>query len=171
MILETERTIIRKFELADLDDLHQIFSDDKIMQHVEEPYSKEKTKNFLESFCIEKNGALACIHKGTNKVIGYILFNEYESDVYEIGWIFNKEFWRQGYAYEACKALVDYAFSEMKVHKIFAEAIDVEKSVPLMEKLGMVREGVQRKHTLDSNGNWVDFYLYGILEKDYFANL
>ncbi|NLM06543.1 MAG: GNAT family N-acetyltransferase [Tissierellia bacterium] len=96
MILETERTIIRNFEITDLEDLHEIFGDKEVMTNIEEAYSKEKTNDFLESFCAGQNGALACVHKDTNKMIGYILFNEYEEDVYEMGWIFNKDCWRQG---------------------------------------------------------------------------
>lgn len=166
MLLQTDRLILRKFEITDFDDLHQIFGDREVMLNVETPYSKEKTMDFLTKFCIGRNGALACVLKESGKVIGYILFKEYEADVYEIGWIFNKDYWRQGFAYEGCKALVSYAFSNLKVHKLFAEAIDVIKSVSLMEKLGMVREGVLRKQTLDLDGDWVDLYIYGLLESD-----
>ena len=95
------------------------------------------------------------MHKDTNKVIGYILFNEYDEEVYEMGWIYNKDYWRQGYAFESCKAV-----------KIFAEAIDGIKSVGLMKKLGMKLEGIQRSQTKDNFGNWADLYLYGILAED-----
>lgn len=47
-----------------------------------------------------------------------------------------------------------------------AETIDSQKSVSLMEKLGMKREGVQRSQTKDNLGNWTDLYLYGILQCD-----
>ena len=106
------------------------------------------------------------MHKGTNKVIGYILFNEYEEAVYEIGWIYNRDYWRQGYAFESCRAVIDHAFNSMNVHKIFAEAIDGIKSVSLMKKLGMKLEGIQRSQTKDTFGNWADLYFYGILAED-----
>ena len=77
-------------------------------------------------------------------MIGYILFKAFEEGVYEIGWIFNKNYWRQGYAFESCKAVVEYAFNQLEAHKIFAEAIDSVKSVGLMKKLGMRLEGIQR---------------------------
>ena len=106
------------------------------------------------------------MHKDTNKVIGYILFNEYDEEVYEMGWIYNKDYWRQGYAFESCKAVIDYAFNSMNIQKIFAEAIDGIKSVGLMKKLGMKLEGIQRSQTKDNFGNWADLYLYGILAED-----
>ena len=76
------------------------------------------------------------------------------------------DYWRQGYAFESCKAVIDYAFNSMNIHKIFAEAIDGIKSVNLMKKLGMKQEGIQRSQTKDNFGNWVDLYFYGILAED-----
>ena len=89
-------------------------------------------------------------------MIGYILFKAFEEGVYEIGWIFNKNYWRQGYAFESCKAVVEYAFNQLEAHKIFAEAIDSVKSVGLMKKLGMRLEGIQRSQTKDNDGNWAE---------------
>jgi RimJ/RimL family protein N-acetyltransferase len=51
----------------------------------------------------------------------------------------------------------------MGAHKIFAETIDPVGSVGLMEKLGMTREGVLRRHTTDCNGEFTDVYVYGLL--------
>ncbi len=165
MYLETDRLRIRDFKLSDIDDLYEIFSDEEVMEYIEPVYDRDKTFNFLKDFCIGHKGAFACVNKENEKVIGYIIFNEYEDKVYELGWIFNKMYWGNGYAYESCKAVIKYAFSEMKIHKIFAETIDNIKSVNLMKKLGMQLEGIQKSHTTDNHGNWKDVYLYGLLEK------
>lgn len=167
MHIETPRTIVREFSMDDAADLQAIFGDGEVMANVEPPYDLEKTKDFLQSFCIDRGGALACQHKGSGRVIGYILFNALEEDVYEMGWIFNRQFWRQGYAYEACSALMEHAFDVLGAHKIFAEAIDGVKSVGLMKKLGMRAEGVQRQQTRDNEGNWCDLYFYGVLREEY----
>ena len=164
MYLETERMIIRDFQAEDLQDLHAIFSDAETMANVEPPYTMEKTEEFLKSFCIGRKGAVAAVRKDSGTVIGYLLFcPSGEPDVYEMGWIFHRGYWRQGYAYESCKALLDHGFSAMKLHKIFAEAIDGVKSVGLMKKLGMELEGIQRSQTRDNQGRWADLYFYGIL--------
>ncbi len=165
MELETKRLIIRNFLQGDAQDLYEIFGDEETMEHCEPAYTLEKTEKFMKEFCMGRNGAVAAIHKETGKVIGYILFNELEDEVYEIGWIFNKAYWRQGYAYESCKAVMDYAFDELKAHKIFAEAIDNVKSVSLMKKLGMELEGIQRSQSKDNHGNWADLYFYGLQNK------
>ena len=173
MLLETERMILRDFTLEDLDDLHEIFSNPIVMENIESTYSLEKTRSFLISFCIERNpkGAFAAVLKETGKVIGYVLFKSIdEPEIFEIGWIFNKDYWRKGYAFEICSRLIKYGFEEMKLHKISAEAIDEVKSIPLMKKLGMKQEGTQRKHTKNNKGEWTDLFWYSILDEDYFTS-
>ncbi len=164
--IETERLIIRNFKPNDAADLYEILGDTETMKNCEPAYDLPKTKAFLHRFCIARNGALAAVHKQSQKVIGYILFNELEPSIYEMGWFINRNYWRQGYAYEACKAVMDYAFRELDAHKVFAEAIDGVKSVGLMQKLGMKLEGVQRSQTKDNDGNWADLYCYGLLRED-----
>lgn len=78
-----------------------------------------------------------------------------------------KNFWNQGYAYETCGAVIDYAFNELDAHKIFAETIDSVKSTGLMKKLGMQLEGIQRSHTKDNDGNWADLYFYDLFKDDW----
>lgn len=167
--IETSRLIVRDFVPEDAQDLHAIFGDDETMANCEPAYDFKKTVDFLTSFCIGRKGALAAVHRESGRVIGYILFKQMEDDVYEIGWIFNRAYWGKGFAYEACKAVIDTAFSTLGAHKVFAEAIDPVKSVGLMKKLGMTLEGVQRSHTRDNHGAWVDLYLYGMLASDWQA--
>lgn len=161
---ETERLIIRDFRMEDIDDLQEIFGDYETMKNLEEPYDVDKTKCFLQEFCIDKKGAFAVVCKEIDKVIGYILFNNIEDEIYEMGWVFNKQFWRQGYAYEACKNFIQYSFANMKVHKIFAETTDNIRSGGLIRKIGMELEGVQKSHTRNIEGEWEDLYLYGMIE-------
>lgn len=159
MRLETERLLIREFVPGDARDLYEILGDEETMAYSEPPYTLERTQAFLAEFCIEKRGALAAEEKASGKVIGYILFHPLEEDVYELGWFFNRSCWRRGYAYEACCAVKRYAFTELRARKLVAETIDTERSVPLMEKLGMVREGAERVRA--PWGDWVQLYLYG----------
>lgn len=68
---------------------------------------------------------------------------------------------------QSCRAVIDNAFEELKVHKIFAETTDAVKSVGLMKKLGMQPEGIQRSQTKDNHGNLADLYLYGLPADDW----
>lgn len=163
--IETRRTILRWFEETDLWDLQAILGDSEAMANLEPAYDLEKTRAFLQTFCVKGKHALAVWEKQTGRVIGYVLFREVEDGLREIGWVFRREVWRKGFAYEACSALLSHAFSCMHVHKVFAETIDAEKSVGLMQKLGMRHEGTQRSHTRDLDGKWRDLYLYGLMDK------
>ena len=136
--INTLRTTIRNFSLEDADDLQEILGNEETMKYLEPPYSPGKTAIFLASFCVERERALACVHKETGKLIGYLLFSPIAAGVYELGWVFHKSFWRQGYAFEACWALIDFAFSQTDAQKLFAETVDSIKSLGLMGKLGMI---------------------------------
>lgn len=170
MLIETKRTLIRPFCAGDLDDLQEILGDPLVMAQVEPPYTREKTRAFLMDFCIAQGRALAVALRPGGRLIGYALCSDrLEAGVYVLGWLFNRAIWRQGLAHESIRALIRHLFLESGAHKVFAEAIDVEKSVPLMIKLGMRREGVQRLHTRDLQGVWRDLHYYGLLLEEYLA--
>ena len=162
MYIVTERMILRDFCLSDAADLHEILGDAETMRYCEPAYDLECTQNFLRDFCIAKKGAVAAVHKDSQKVIGYILFHAWEASVYEMGWIFHKNFWRQGYAYEACAKIISCAFETLSIQKIVAETIDTQKSVGLMKKLGMALQSVQKGAAKDMDGKPADLYLYEI---------
>ncbi len=73
MHLDTPRLTIRNFVPEDAADLQEILGDAQTMEYSEPPYDLEKTKQFLASFCIERGGGVAAVHREKNKVIGYIL--------------------------------------------------------------------------------------------------
>jgi len=162
-IIETPRLLIRSFTEADATGLHAILGDAETMRYAEPSYGFEKTRSFLASFCIAQNGALAAVCRDSGKLIGYILFKEYEKDVYEIGWFINRAYWRQGYAYEACRAVIDYALEKLKAKKVFAETIDTEKSLPLMLKLGMEAEQNRNSITTDNEGKECVLHYFSIV--------
>lgn len=166
--IETKRMVIRNFVQSDLADLFEILGDAETMESLEPPYDEAKTAEFLENFCIRQGGALAAELKDSGKVIGYILFKPCGGEgVFEMGWVFNKSFWRRGLALEGCGAVVEFGFKKLGAHKIFAETIDSIKSSGLAEKLGMKPEGLLRKHTKNNRGEWSDVHLYGVLKEEF----
>lgn len=66
----------------------------------------------------------------------------FENGIGELGWIVNKNYWRNGFAYEAAKALVSYCTEHMGTTHFIA-CCDTENvaSYKVMEKLGMTRTG------------------------------
>ena len=99
------------------------------LANAEEEWKKEQPQ-FLE-FAITYND----IHIGAVSVY-------FENDSGELGWIINKNYWGNGFAYEAARAVIDYSKTQMKVSDFIAHC-DTENiaSYKLMEKLGMNRTG------------------------------
>jgi len=163
--IETERLIVRGFVPEDVYDLHEILGDTETMRFSEPPYDLPKTECFLRDFCIQRNGAIAACLRDSGKVIGYILFNRLDDGEYEVGWFFNRAYWHKGYAFEAVSAVIEHAFSEIGARRVFAETIDLKKSVPLMKKLGMKFESVEKGEAVGPDGKIADMQVYAI-ERD-----
>lgn len=162
MQIATNRLFIRPFQADDAEGLHALLGDEQTMVYLEPAYDLNRTKLFLQTFCIERGGAVGAFHKETGLLIAYILFCAQGKGEYELGWIVNRAYWRQGYAYEACSAVIDYTFTHLHVRRIFAETIDTVKSVALMKKLGMCFDGMQPCDAMDSNGSSTSMVTYSI---------
>ena len=154
-IFETERLGLRRFEVSDGEDFAEILTDEA-----------EKLAGDERFFAV--------IIKETGKLVGKIYFEDKKFfGTWEIGYSFNRKYWGNGYALEAVKGVINYAFSEMNVRRIYAEA-DVlnTRSIKLLERAGLRREGVFIKSAYfkkDNNGEpiWGDFASYAILKDEY----
>jgi ribosomal-protein-alanine N-acetyltransferase len=68
---------------------------------------------------------------------------------------------------EAARAVVDFGFARMKLHKIVAEVRgDNHASARVMGKLGFALEGVLREQTYEA-GRYYDEHLYGLLRREH----
>jgi ribosomal-protein-alanine N-acetyltransferase len=77
-----------------------------------------------------------------------------------LGYWMGAAYARQGYMSTAVRALVPFAFSTLKLHRVEAACIpENAASVGLLEKTGFVREGYAREY-LCINGIWQDHLLY-----------
>jgi RimJ/RimL family protein N-acetyltransferase len=175
IFLKTKRLIIRNFAENDYMDLYEYLSDPHTyIYEPGEPISIEKSKKLCieRSFC---NIFIAVELAADKKLIGHIYFNKIEPqefNIYEIGYIFNKKNQGKGYATEAAKAVIDYAFTDLNAHKIIAHCNPKnEKSWKLLERAGLKREGELKQNVYfrkNEKGEalWQDTYEYGILKKD-----
>ena len=117
--IETDRLILRPWNMEDLADLYEYARVDGVGQMAGWlPHgSIEVSRNILESFIVEKK-TLALELKGNGKVIGSLgierLKEEPEIDPdlqgRELGYVLSKEYWGKGLMPEAVRAVVDYCF-------------------------------------------------------------
>lgn len=89
----------------------------------------------------------------------------------EIGYKFDHAYHHQGYAREAvCKAL-DIAFSELKLHRVFARVMpENQPSIRLLESLGFVQEGLEHGCT-QIQGVWRDHLRYALLSPTSYSSI
>lgn len=87
----------------------------------------------------------------------------------EIGWFFNPAYQRKGYATEAARALLDFGFVTLGLHRLSARCITTNtRSYQLMERLGMMREGLFKESAL-IQGKWMNEYWYGLLKHEWLS--
>lgn len=96
---------IRKFRLSDLDELYHVLSDPEVMKYIEPPYSMEQTEDFLTAAGLCEIPLVFAAEKA-GQFIGYVIFHEYDSDSYELGWVLAKKYWGKGYASIITKKII-----------------------------------------------------------------
>jgi ribosomal-protein-alanine N-acetyltransferase len=85
----------------------------------------------------------------------------------EIGFFLIKRYWGRGYATEAARLVIDYGFSQLGLHRITASCLAANAaSERVMQKCGMVKEGVLRKSDFRL-GEWQDRSIYSILREEW----
>jgi RimJ/RimL family protein N-acetyltransferase len=85
----------------------------------------------------------------------------------EIGYTLGRAAQGQGYASEAVRALLGYAFDTLALHRVAARAAAANApSVALLERLGLRREGLFRQ-SFWRDGVWLDEVLYAVLAEEW----
>jgi RimJ/RimL family protein N-acetyltransferase len=176
IFFETKRLIIRNFTEDDYKDLYEYLSDP--ITYIYEP-GQPITLKESKKLCKERSKSnifIAVELKKEKKLIGHIYFNQIEPkeyNIFEIGYIFNKNFQGYGYATEAAKKVIEHGFTKLKIHKIIAGCDPKnKKSWKLLERLGMKREEKFKQHayfrkTDKGEPIWHDAYSYGLLRDEY----
>lgn len=125
MILETERLYLREMNHGDFYSLCQILQDEDTMYAYEGAFSDIEVQEWLDKqiFRYEKwnFGLWAVILKETDEMIGQCGLTMQpwkDTEVLEIGYLFNKLYWHKGYATEAAKACKKYAFEVLKADEV-----------------------------------------------------
>ena len=130
VILETDRLILRTWELKDLDDFFEYASVEGVGEKAgwEHHKSKDKSLAILKMF-IEEKKVFAIVLKENQKVIGSIgieeLSEELDKDLdnlvgRELGYVLNKDYWNKGIMKEAISKVVDYCFNTLKLNFLMA---------------------------------------------------
>jgi RimJ/RimL family protein N-acetyltransferase len=175
--IHTERLLLRPFEPGDLEALHAIHSDPGVVRYLRQAARpmeevRELLKRRVRGEALDHEGdglAAAVILPGTGALIGDVSLH-WASRVDrqgELGFVFHPTFHRRGYATEAARPILDFAFGELGLHRVSATAEERNlASIRVLEKLGMRREG----HMIENEwikGEWQSEVLYAILDREW----
>ena len=125
-VLETERLILRQLEETDLDDLKEILQDPIAMVAYEHAFSDQEAQDWLDRMLLRqrRDGISLCavIHKETGEFLGQcgLTMQEVEGELLpEVGYLFKRKHWHNGYATEAAGACLEYGFNEKGFKTIY----------------------------------------------------
>jgi ribosomal-protein-alanine N-acetyltransferase len=171
--IETSRLLLRLPRLGDAGAIYQGYAHDPdVIKYLSWRAHEniETTRDFLRRCdkAWEKRTAFPWVitHKGNRQLLGMIelRISAYKAD---LGYGLAREFWGQGYATEAVKAVVTWALAQPDIYRVWA-VCDVENtgSAHVLEKAGMQREGILRRFTLHPNINEEprDVFCYSIVK-------
>ncbi len=167
--LNTERLLLRPFRLSDIDDVLAYTSDPEWPAFYSRPYDRGAAeyavaRGILTSW--DKEALFAVVLQG--RVIGLVdLDVDPKHQSAELGYDIARDMWGQGLAPEAATAVCDWGFREFELVKVWAWAnARNRRSLRVMEKLGMTREGLHRSCEA-VRGERVDGARYAVLRSEW----
>jgi [ribosomal protein S5]-alanine N-acetyltransferase len=174
-VLVTERLILRNFRPSDTDDV-LTFRGDPIVQKYDDPaiHTRSEAQKFIDELQSEYDNregiSWAVVLKEGAVVLGAFglhHWNPYHRRA-EAGYGIARAYWGQRIATEALRAIVQFGFEQMNLHRIYARTIaDNQESVRLLERFGFRLEGTQREHSWEEDGTFHDSAIYGLLAHEF----
>jgi len=171
--LRTARTLLRALTPADAEQLFEVFSDPETMRYWSFPPHRDPQQTAAMIAAIEQGfeqrtvlqwGIESADH---GRLLGTVtLLPAGGQPRAELGFILGRARWGLGLAGEAQRAVIDFAFGELGLHRLEADTHpDNEASLRSLERLGFQREGLLRERWLVA-GEISDSVILGLLATD-----
>ena len=175
--IKSDRLILTEVTYEDLNDIHALHSMDEVDEYntLGIPKDLQDTMEFIRPILRdqdskERKHICWAIRKTSKKQfigIAGLVLSAKRFKMAEIYFKISPSYWGKGYATELANRIFQFAFKDLKLHRIEAGvATENIKSIRVLEKLGMTREGIRRK-ILPIRGEWKDNYHYSILEEEF----
>ncbi|WP_370190325.1 GNAT family N-acetyltransferase [Qipengyuania sp.] len=150
IVAETDRLVLRTIEDSDVELQDRLLNTPTVMarlggvkerHEIEAKHAKSRALYAREGFSF-----LFMIEKASGEMVGHCGIKRVDNPLapnvgdHEVGWLVRKDRWRRGYAEEAMRAVLDWAFTRVGAPHVVALTSEANTgSWKLMEKLGMVR--------------------------------
>ena len=176
MILRTERLTLREFTAKDWT---AVWAYESHPQHVRfypwterRPADVEALVNQFVAWQRESPRAkyqLAITLQPHGPLIGTCGIRRQRADAHEaeLGYEIAYDHWGQGYATEAARSMLTFAFEELQAHRVWAHCVKENvASNQVLHKMGFRHEGTLQEHRWMKT-RWWDTHLYGLLDREW----
>jgi RimJ/RimL family protein N-acetyltransferase len=174
--LETERLLLRPLTLDDAASVARLAGSREIAHTtttIPHPYSEEQARVWIAAHTGQSDAGKAMVFgvvtREDAQLIGAVGLREIDSEhsQAEMGFWIGVQSWGKGYATEAARRVVRYAFEESKLNRVYAHhMVRNPASGRVLEKVGMKREGLLRQR-VRKWGVFEDVVLLAILHDDW----
>jgi RimJ/RimL family protein N-acetyltransferase len=145
-VLETERLMLRRPTLADVKAIARLANDRRIAENTRRlphPYSQDHAVAFVRAMADEPRETVFLI-ENNHTPIGVVGVDWRVPDAPELGYWLGVEYWGQGFATEAARAVIDFTFEEFELeHLISGARVANPSSRNILEKCGFQWSGVE----------------------------
>lgn len=176
MELETSRLLLRPFKETDLPHMQRYAVRREFYEFLPIPEQTPETVAQFLQHCLEQQSEpgnsryIFAIEPKDNETIAGSIRIEIRDEGNkqgDVGYGLDRDHQGKGYMTEALAAILAFGFNDLALRRIWATAdTQNERSWRLLERIGMVREGLMRQDTL-IRGQWRDSYLYAILATEF----
>ncbi|PHM46351.1 GCN5 family acetyltransferase [Xenorhabdus mauleonii] len=182
--LESDRLRLRVWKEEDKEPFFRLNSHPEVMEFFPDTLTQEQSDVLLDN-CIRKFetqsgwGLWAVEVKQSGEFIGFVGLNipkiEFPfspSSFVEIGWRLDKPYWGKGYACEAARRVLAFAFMEINLEEIVAfTAVPNYRSESVMKKLGMLKDEHTFMHPALAEGHLLrEHVLYRLSRSHYLSS-
>lgn len=176
--LNTPRLYLRPFEDSDAEALFAMHSNVHVLRFWDSPPWSDSARaaTFIEGCRLmadEGSGIRLAVEVRPEKIfIGWVSLTRWKPEYHSaaMGYCFDEEHWGKGFATEATRALLQWAFSNIDLNRVQAET-DTRNtaSAGVLEKLGFTLEGTLREDCV-VDGVVSDSWVFGLLRRDWESN-
>lgn len=173
--LETERLLLRWLDDRDVAALQEVFSHPDVLRYWggDPAHDAAGARRLLAQI---HDGYARCelfqwgiARRGDDRVVGTCTLTRFDSRNRraEVGFALGRQHWGHGYASEAMSSLIAFAFAELDLIRLEADADPRnDRSIAVLERLGFLREGLLRERWLVA-GEAQDSVVFGLLRREW----
>lgn len=167
---ETERLILREWREDDKDDLFEYAKNPVVGPFAGwKPHENVEESLKIIGHFINGQDCWAVELKESRKIIGSVGLHRQGYDGYlSLGYVLSEPYWGRGYAVEASKKILEYAFNSLGNNIVAATHYPHnQRSKRVIEKLGFTYEGMLRKYSKIFNGEIYDLLCYSMTNEEW----